>query len=144
LKTGKATLWDDGSVPFATTNVGIIGETLVKVLTDPAAYEDSKNSYIYLASHTTTQAELFAAAEKATGKKFDVTVINGSQTLEENKEKLSKGDFSSIGPLIQAVAFAKIDGESLTDYRELGIFNEKHGVKDIPLEEDVKRVIDSQ
>lgn len=144
LKAGKATVWDDGSVPFSTTNTALIGKTLVKVLTDPAAYEDSENKYIYLASHTTSQAELVAASEKVLGKKFEVTTINGSQTFEENREKLSKGDFSAVLPLLKAVAFAKIDGAALADFREFGVFNDKHGVKDISLEEDLKRLANAQ
>jgi hypothetical protein len=141
---GKATVWDDGSVPFSTTNLRIIAATIVKLLTDPIAYEDSKNKYIYTASHTTTQAELLEAAEKATGKKFDITTVHGAQVLQEGKEKVQTGDLSGIRNIIQAIAFAKIDGKALTDYREFGIFNDKYGINDISVDEDVKNLIASQ
>jgi NmrA-like family len=140
-KTGKAIIWDDGNVPFSTSNLKIIGETLVKLLTDSTAYEDSKNKYIYTASHTTTQNEVLAAAEKATGKKFEVTNVNGAEIVAQNGEKVAKGDLSGIYPLLQALALTKIEGEALSDYRSLGIFNDKHGVKDVPLEEDVKGLV---
>lgn len=143
VKNGTATVWDDGDVPVSTTNLRIIGQTLVKLLTDSAAYEDSQNKYIYLASHTTTQNEVIAATEKALGKKIEVTKIDGAQRLAEGKEKLAKGDLLGIRYLISGVAFSRIDGEALADYREFGIFNDKHGIKDISVEEDVKNLVAS-
>jgi hypothetical protein len=142
-KNGTATVWDDGDVPFSTTNLQTIGQTLVKLLTDSAAYEDSKNKYIYLASHTTTQNEVIAAAEKATGKTFEITKIDGAQRVAEGKDKLSKGDLLGIRYLIAGVAFSRIEGDALADYREFGIFNDKHGIKDVSVEEDVKKLVAS-
>jgi hypothetical protein len=141
LKNSTATVWDDGEVPFSTTNLQIIGKTLVKILTDSAAYEDSKNQYVYLASHTTTLNEVIAATEKATGKKIEVTKIDGAQRLAEGKEKLAKGDLLGIRYLIAGVAFSKVNGDALADYRPYGIFNEKHGIKDLSLEDDVKNLV---
>jgi uncharacterized protein YbjT (DUF2867 family) len=143
VKNGTATVWDDGNVPFSTTNLHIIGQTLVKVLTDPTAYEDSSNKYIYLASHTTTQNEIVAAAEKASGKKLEITKVDGAQRVAEGKELLAKGEFTGIRYLIAGIAFSKINGDALADYREYGIFNDKHGIKDISLEEDVKNLVAS-
>lgn len=141
VKNGTATVWDNGDVPFSTTNLHIIGQTLVKILTDSAAYEDSKNQYVYLASHTTTLNEVIAATEKVTGKKVEVTKIDGAQRVAEGKKKLAKGDFAGIRYLIAGVAFSRVNGDALADYREYGIFNDKHGIKDISLEEDVKNLV---
>jgi NmrA-like family len=141
VKNAKATIWDEGTVPFAATNLPLIGRTIVKLLTDPAAYEESKNAYIYTASHITTQAELLALTEKITGKKFEVTHINGLETLKENEAKIAKGDFSAVLPLLQATAFTKIDGKAFADIRPKGLFNEKYGVTDVSLEEDLKKLI---
>jgi hypothetical protein len=139
-RKGTATVWDDGDVPFSTTNLPLIGRTLVKILTDPAAYADSENKYVYLASHTTTQNQVIAAAEKATGKKFEITKVNGAQRVAEGREKLAKGDMLGIRDLISGIAFAKFDGAALADYREYGIFNDKHGISDVPLEEDIVKI----
>jgi hypothetical protein len=46
--------------------------------------------------------------------------------------------------LISGIAFSRINGEALADYREFGIFNEKYGIKDILLEEDIKNLVSSQ
>jgi hypothetical protein len=140
LRNRTASVWDGGDVPFSTTNLPLIGRTLVKMLTDPAAYADSENKYVYLASHTTTQNEVVAAAEKATGKKFEITKVDGAQRVAEGKEKLAKGDLGGIRYLIPGVAFSRINGAALADYREFGIFNEKHGIRDVPLEDDILKI----
>jgi hypothetical protein len=141
LKAKKATLWDGGKAPFTATNVRTIARSIVKLLTDPTAYEESKNKYIYTASHNTSQAEILAVAEKVTGAKFDVETVSGEKIFTENKEKLQKGDMSAVFPLIQALAFATIDGKHLCDLQTMGIFNDKYGVKDVSLEEDIKRLV---
>jgi len=63
--------------------------------------------------------------------------------LTGNKEKIAQDDFSTVGPLIKAVAFSRIDGDALADYRELGIFNDKSRVKDVSAEEAVSKLIAS-
>jgi len=141
VPNAKATIWDEGDIPLSTTNLPLIGATIVKLLTDPAAYEDSKNKYIYTASHTLTQKQVLAAVEKATGKTFEVTKVNGQEQVKENQAKLAKGDFSGVLQLLKAVAFVKIDGEDLADFRPYGIFNEKYGVKDVSLDDDVKGLV---
>lgn len=140
VKTQTARVFDEGDTPFSTSSLAVIGRTIVKLLTDADAYAASRNAYIYTASHTTTQAELLAAAEKAAGTKFAVTKVDGKKLLAESKEKLKQGDFSAVRSLIQLVAFTKIDGEALTDYRAYGIFNEKFGVTDSDLEEEVAKL----
>jgi hypothetical protein len=113
----------------------------VKLLTDPAAYEDSENKYIYLASHTTTQNEVVAATEKATGRKIEISRIDGAARVMEGKEKLAKGDMEGIRYLLTGVAFTKVDGDVLADYRAFGIFNEKHGIVDVSVEDDVRDLV---
>lgn len=143
-KNGKATQWDDGSVPFSSSGFELIAKTIVKLLTDQAAYEDSKNKYIYTASYVTTQAELIAATEKATGKKFEVTKVDGQQAFQEGKDKLAKKDFSGIRNLIAGIGFTKVNGEALADFRPNGLFNEKYGITEGPLDEYIKKLTDIQ
>jgi NmrA-like family protein len=143
-KSGKAELWDEGTVPFSTTSFRTIGESIVKLLTDPAAYEASKNKYIYLATHTTTQKEVLEIEEKLTGKKFDVTSVNSAEVIAENREKQANGDRSAISAIIKSLAFARYDGKALCDYRQFGIFNDEFGIKSPSLEEDIKRLLSPQ
>jgi hypothetical protein len=140
-KEGKATIWDDGNVKFTTTNLDLIGRTLAKLLTDPAAYEDSKNKYIFTESYTTTQNEVLAVTEKVTGKKFEVTKVDGKETWEAGVQKVKAGDMSGIFPAIQGLAFANINGEGLSDHTADGFFNTKYGITDEPLEVVVQRLV---
>jgi len=137
-----AELWDDGDVPFTVSNLPIVARTVVKILTDAAAYDASRNAYIYIGSGTTTQKELLAATEKATNAKFEVTVIEGQKLIAESTTKLAGGDYTAVLPLVKSVAFARHQGEALTDHRKYGgLFNEKFGIKDDSTEETVATVV---
>jgi len=136
-----AEIWDDGDVPFTATNLAVVARTVVKLLTDAAAYKASRNAYIYTGSVTTTQKELLAATEKATNAKFGVTRIESQKLIEESTAKLAGGDGVAVLPLVKAVAFARFDGEALTDLRKYGLFNEKFGIKDDSTEEIVATLV---
>jgi hypothetical protein len=136
-----AELWDDGDVPFTATNLTVVARTVVKLLSDAAAYEASRNAYIYTGSVTTTQKELLAATEKATNAKFKVTRIESQKLIAESTTKLASGDLAAMIPLVKAVAFARFHGEALTDLRKFGLFNEKFGIKDDSTEEIVAALV---
>lgn len=136
-----AELWDDGDVPFTATNLAVVARTVVKLLIDAAAYEASRNAYIYTGSVTTTQKELLAATENATNAKFEVTRIESQKLIAESTTKLAGGDHVAMIPLVKAVAFARFHGEALTDLRKFGLFNEKFGIKDDSTEEIVATLV---
>ena len=137
-----AEMWDDGDVPFTASTLTLVARTVVKLLTDSAAYEASRNAYIHTGSVTTTQKELLAAAEKATKSKFEVTKIDSQKQIAESTTKLAGGDGAAMLPLVKAVAFARFHGEALTDLRKYGLFNEKFGIKDDSIEGIVATVIE--
>jgi len=136
-----AQLWDDGDVPFTVSNLPLVARTVAKLLTDAAAYEASRNAYIYTGSVTTTQKELLAATEKATNAKFEVTRIESQKLVAESTAKFEGGDGAAMIPLVKAVAFARFDGEALTDLRKFDLFNEKFGIKDDSTEEIVAMLV---
>ncbi len=136
-----AEFWDDGDVPFTVSNLTIVARTVVKLLTDAAAYEASRNAYIYTGSGTTTQKELITATEKATNTKFEVTRVESQKLIAESTTKLAGGDYTAVIPLVKAVAFARFQGEALTDLRKYGLFNEEFGIKDDSIEESVATVV---
>ncbi|KAI9694358.1 MAG: hypothetical protein M1820_009006 [Bogoriella megaspora] len=144
LKNRKATIWDAGDVPFAASTLDLIGRTILKLLTDPAAYEASRNKYIYTASATTTQSEVLRAVEKVTGTKFNIEKVDGQKTLVESRRKVANGDKSATLVLLQTIAFARIDGDAVADYRKYGIFNESFGVSDPSVEEIIADTIAMQ
>jgi hypothetical protein len=136
-----AEIWDNGDVPFTVTNLPLVARTVVKLLTDTAAYKASRNTYIYTGSATTTLKEILAATEKATNAKFEVTRIESQKLITESTKKLKDGDLTATVHLVKAVALAKVQGEALTDLRKFGFFNEKFGIKDDTTEEIVATVV---
>ena len=140
-KTQTAQIWDDGDVPFAVTNLPDIGKALAAILTNPEAYAASRNQFVYLASHIVTQRQLVAAAEAATGKAWPVEKLDGQQLIRSSSEKLAKGDASGVMLLIQGLAFARIKGRALSDYKTVGIWDQRLGLPQASLEEDVKQIL---
>jgi len=139
----SAEVWDDGTVPFTVSNLSLVARTTVKLLTDAAAYEASRNAYIFTGSATTTQKELLAATERATHAKFQVTRIESQKLIDESTTKFAGGDGAAMLPLVKAVAFARFDGEALSDLRKYGLFNEKFGIKDDSTEAMVATIIEN-
>ena len=109
LKERKASIWDSGTAPFSASNLSLIGEAVVRVLST-AYVEDTKNKTVYVESHTTTQKKILAELEKQCGKdnKWTVEKVDGKKVFEDAQAKIQKGDVGphSIYPVIQALAFA--------------------------------------
>jgi hypothetical protein len=127
-----ATIFDSGNATFSTTNLGLVGEAVVKALENPEA---TKNQYVYVSGFQTSQNEILAAAEKITGEKWTVSKTNAKDQIAKGNELLQKGDFSGLGPLIQAITFGD---EQLGDLKPSGLWNEKLGLKQESLEDSIK------
>lgn len=127
-----ATILDSGNATFSTTNLGTIGQAVVKALENAEA---TKNRYVYVSGFQTSQNEILAAAEKITGEKWTVNKISAKDQIARGNELLQKGDFSGVGPLIQAVTFGD---EQLGDLKPSGLWNEKLGLKQDSLEDSIK------
>ncbi len=141
VKGRKADIWDEGDVPFTASTLTLVARTTVKLLTDKDAYEASRNAYIYTGSVTTTQNEVLAAAEKATGEKFQVNKINGKELIDESNAKIAKGDYAAMLPLVQATGIYRFGGEALHDFRLYGLFNERFGITEGSTDELVAEVV---
>ena len=129
-----ATIVDSGNATFSTTNLGLIGEAVVKALENAEA---TKNQYVYVSGFQTNQNEILAAAEKITGEKWAVNKTTSKDLITKGNELLQKGDFSGLGPLIQAVTFSD---EQLGDLKPSGIWNEKLSLRQESLEDSIKAV----
>lgn len=128
-----ATIVDSGDATFSSTNLGTIGDAVVKALENAEA---TKNQYVYVSGFQTSQNELLAAAEKITGEKWTVNKVSAKDHIAKGNELLQKGDFSGLGPLIQAITFG--DEEQLGNLKPSGLWNDKLGVKQDSLEDSIK------
>lgn len=127
-----ATIIDSGNATFSTTNLGTIGESVVKALEKAEA---TKNQYVYVSGFQTSQNEILAAAEKITGEKWTVSKTSAKDLITKGNELLQKGDFSGLGPLIQAITFGD---EQLGDLKPSGLWNEKLGLTQDSFEDSIK------
>lgn len=103
-------------VKFSATNLGDIGTAIAQALS-PSIAPKTANQILRIRTLTTSQTELLAAFEKATGDKFTVKEVDFDAAVSEAKEKLSKGDFSGVGTLIQAAA---LDERTGNDFDKAG------------------------
>jgi hypothetical protein len=128
-------------VPFSLTNTNTIGKALAALLSNPSLLAEAKNRYIYLSSHTTTQQQLLAALEKVMGAKWSVEHVDSATFIRESQEKIAKGDFFGVSGLIRTLCLVEIEGVANTDYRPLGLWNQKLGLPEENLEEDLKAIL---
>ena len=117
-----------------------MGRAVVAILS-PAHYNETKNKYVYIDSHTLTQHETLAALEKESGQKWTVAErLSSKDTIPPNQEKLKNGDYSAVPPLLLAAIYN--EGQ-FTDSRKVpgGLWNERLGLPKEVLEDDIKRVL---
>lgn len=77
-----------------TTTIPQLGRAIASVLQKPA---ETVNKYYLVISFKTTQNEILATAERATGQKFAVTKVDAEAWKAEGLEMLQKGDFRAFG-----------------------------------------------
>jgi len=105
FKTKTANLWDEGAQRFPTTNTTDIGRAIVTLLSDPTAREKSRNKLVYIYDYLTSQKEILAAVEKATGEKWTVNHVESGPVIKNAIAGLQAGDWGmhNVGPLVLCV-----------------------------------------
>ncbi|KAH9217034.1 NmrA-like family protein [Leptodontidium sp. 2 PMI_412] len=138
LEARTATIWDKGTNQFTLTDDDQLGSAVLAVLDRP---EQTVNKNIYVASFETSQKEILAALEEATGDKWTVTDTTTTREVAEASEKLGKGDFSGAFTLVRATSFANIPGLRANYGRDEDLSNELLGLKFGSVKETVSRVV---
>ncbi|KAL7767253.1 hypothetical protein ACKLNR_001554 [Fusarium oxysporum f. sp. zingiberi] len=136
----KAELFDGGNTKFTTSNGAQVGRALVAILANPAK---TANKLVSIESFTTTQSEVLAVLEKATGTEWERTEIPVEEVRAEAFKLLSEGDVANGGAkVIASVVFGK---EALEDHTHLGTaqWNKELGLPSETVEETVQRVLKS-
>lgn len=137
VKDSSVQIWDGGNTRWSTTNLPTIGKAIVSILSTPERLSATENKYIYISSHTTTQNELLAIYEKATGKKWQTENVDSKEAGEKALAAFKGGDFSVVGTLIKTAFLAS---DQLGDW-EKRTSNNLLGLPKEDLEADVKGVI---
>ncbi|KAJ3537467.1 hypothetical protein NM208_g6301 [Fusarium decemcellulare] len=143
----KYLLLDGGDAPYGTTNLRTIGLALFKIISDPAHFQDSTNRYVNIYSHITTQKEILAAVEKASGIIFERHYLNSADLYEDSMRRwrsrgsLEEKDLFAERDIIQCITYGKGEFLGLGDPRDENDWTRKLGLPAESLEEDVVGVL---
>ncbi|KAF4462952.1 hypothetical protein FALBO_10227 [Fusarium albosuccineum] len=143
----KYFLLDGEDAPYGTTNLRTIGLALFKIISDPAHFQDSANRYVNIYSHITTQKEILAAVEKASGIIFERHSLNSADLYEDSMRRWrSRGsseekDLFAERDIIQCITYGKGDFLGLGEPRDENDWTRRLGLPAESLEEDVVGVL---
>ncbi|KAJ9139081.1 NAD(P)-binding protein [Pleurostoma richardsiae] len=138
LSTNTATLVDGGRARYTTSNVAQIGRALVAVLKHAA---ETANQLVYVESFTTTQLEVLAALERATGQQWKVVNENSEDIRAAGLKAIGEGKMIEGGANL--ITAAVLGREALEDHShaEGGIWNDRLGLPDEIVEVEVRRIV---
>lgn len=136
IQSKSATIYAPGTQRFSASNQAFIGRALAALLLNPSAFV---NQYVYIASFTTSQNEILAALEKASGTyKTETSTVDA--LIAQGRGKFEKGDYMGGFPdLILANLYG---GEGNDHEAGEGLANEKLGLTKESLEESIKYVLE--
>ncbi|CAI9629927.1 hypothetical protein GT037_007267 [Alternaria burnsii] len=126
-----ATLYEDGTAKFSSTNLHTIGLAVVKALENA---EGTKNQYVFVSGFQTSQKEILEVAEKVTGSKWIVRNASVDDAIKKGNEKILRGDYSGIEDLILGATFGP---KQLGDLSLAGLWNEKLDLVETDIETSV-------
>ncbi|KAB8260635.1 hypothetical protein BDV32DRAFT_158704 [Aspergillus pseudonomiae] len=133
-----ATIWDGGNQSFTLTNEKQLSQAVVSVLQHP---QETRNKYLYIASVETTQNEILAVLEEATGAKWSVKATTTEDQVDEGFKKLGAGDFSGAFQLVRATCYGNTPGLQANYAKDVTLANDVLGLKLESVRDTVKRVV---
>ncbi|KAL1847891.1 hypothetical protein Plec18167_004855 [Paecilomyces lecythidis] len=121
-------------VPFSTSTLEFIGRAIAQALS-PSIAPKTANQRLRVRSFTTTQTQILAALEKASGKKWTVQETDLDARVKDAQDKLAKSDFSGVGTLITG---AVVDPKAGNNFD----YNPSNDLLELPTE-DINAVVKS-
>ncbi|KAL2840543.1 hypothetical protein BJY01DRAFT_257391 [Aspergillus pseudoustus] len=140
IATRTATIWDGGDRKYTATNEKQLGDAVISVLKRP---DSTENQYLYVSSVETSQRELLAAFERATGSSWTVVNTTTEAEVSEGTKKLSQGDFSGALTLVRATTYSNLPGLGANFAKDRKLANELLGLKEERVQETVDRVVEA-
>jgi len=100
----SATIYDDGAEQFTGTTLEGIGQSVVGVLQNP---KETANRFVKVLSIKTSQNEILAAFQRATGSEWETERSTTESLLESGRKKLQEGSGGWVLDLVVAQLFDK-------------------------------------
>ena len=137
LQKKSATIYEGGNNHTDLTLLPTIGKAVVGILEHS---KETTNRHVHINSYNTTQNQILAALEKATGSKWEIENVTCAEEEKKGKQMLAKQDFAGFGPAIRAVEY---NGADYHNFEKFGLWNEKLGLPKTNqgLEETVKAIV---
>lgn len=122
-----------------------MAQAVCNLLTDPAAYHDSKNQYIHLAGHSLTQNIILAQLEKLSGTQWKTENVKSDDMIAEGHNLIAVGNPWGMALVVRAVTCSRTEeGESVGDLRSQSPWDERLGLKLDALEDDLRATLEGQ
>ncbi|OTA06117.1 isoflavone reductase family protein [Trichoderma parareesei] len=137
LTSKTATIWDGGNKRFTMTNEKALGKAVAAVLQKP---EETANKYLFVSSVETTQNEILAALETATGTRWAVNNTTTEEQVHAALQRLGAGDFNGAYALVRATCYSCTPGLKSNYATDEVLSNELLGLKPASVAETVKLV----
>lgn len=103
--------------------------------------DQTANQYLYIASVETSQNEILAALEEATGSKWDISNITTDSEVSESVKKISAGDLSGAFGLVRATTYGNIPDLRANYVKDEKLANDLLGLKLESVKETIKQVV---
>ncbi len=144
----KACLCDDGNTPINTTTWPQCGEAFAALLSLPESgaspsLADWKNKPAFVDSFRTTQRQMLASVQRATGttdEDWQITYEPAEKRFQDGLAEMQKGDRMGFA---KAMYSRGMYNDGSLDYEtRMGLDNEKLGLKREDLDEITKKVVE--
>jgi len=137
ISNRKVVTYNTGDEHFFGANLARIAEGVVKTLQRP---EETKNQFVYVWSHRTTQNEVLAVLKEITGDEWEIERAKTEDATAKGKRLLQEGD--GLFGLVNTVLGALFGVPSLSDFKEQAEYwSEKLDLPEEDLEETLRRVV---
>jgi hypothetical protein len=149
IPSRKATIYDNGTTPIATSTVAQVGRAVAQLLSLPThssssspSLSDYKNNFVYVQSFSVSQNDMLAAIQGATRTKpedWSVSSMPVDEYIKSGSEDLAKGDRVGMIKILMGSTFKRGLGDA---YHGRELANEKLDLKEEDLGEVVKSVVE--
>ncbi|KAH7089423.1 hypothetical protein FB567DRAFT_520740 [Paraphoma chrysanthemicola] len=141
----EADIVDSGDDPFSGSTRSYVAQAVCNLITDPAAYHDSKNQYVHLAGHTLTQNKILSVLEKVSGKQWKIDYTKADDVIAEGQKLIAVGNPWGMALIVRAVTCGRTgEGEGVGDLRYQRPWDERLGLKLNDLEDDLRATLEGQ
>lgn len=141
LEARKATIYDSGDKPFATSTRDFVATALFNLLSDDSAIEEAKNQYIHVSGiPSVAQNDILKVLRKYDPGQWSVELVNSLEILKQAHDDVRNQDFWGIGKMVQVYTFS--DDLGIGSFDDTKVWNTRLGLEEQNLEAVIRGVLE--